>query len=113
MSPSLGTADQAGKHAAPPLLHWRSFDDTVVPKRSRDSVSGDVSFRRPAVELLVVTVYSWALPCHTKTSKRPGRSTSFELKFEGGVLGVSAHSVLFGTAEFINLIRSYSVFLVS
>ena len=59
LSISLWTADQASKHAVPPLLHWRSCEDTVVPKRSRDSVSGDVSFRRPAVELLVVTMRSW------------------------------------------------------
>ena len=38
----------------------------VVPKRSRDSVSDDVAFRRPAVELLVVTMHGWALSYHTK-----------------------------------------------
>ena len=62
------------------LLDWSSdalYCTTVVPKRSRDSVSDDVAFRRPAVELLVVTMHSWALPCHTKRAKRLGRSTSF------------------------------------
>ena len=44
-------------------------------------MSEDVLFRITEVELLAVTVYSWALLCHTKTAKRPGRSTSFELKF--------------------------------
>ena len=41
---------------------------TVVPKRSRDSVSGDVSFHRPAVELLVVTMHSLS----HKVGKEPG-----------------------------------------
>ena len=61
-----------------------------------------------AVELLVVTMQ----PFHKKWAKHPGRSTSFDLKFQGDVLGVSAHSMVFGTAEFIIFLRSYSVFPV-
>ena len=42
----------------------------VLPKRSRDNVPGDISFRRPAMELLIVTMHSWAQPCHTTNSRR-------------------------------------------
>ena len=73
-------------------------------------MSGDVSFRRPAVELLVVTMHSWALPCHTKRANRPGRSTRFELKFWGGVLHVSGHNITEGAAEFIIFSRSPGIF---
>ena len=41
---------------------------TVLPKRSRDSVSGDVLFRRPVVELLFVTMHSPV----TQNGKAPG-----------------------------------------
>ena len=38
----------------------------IVPKRLRDSVSGDVSFRIPTVELLVVTMHSGRSPVTRK-----------------------------------------------
>ena len=44
---------------------------TVVRRRSRhDRVSANLSFRWPAVELLVVTIHSWAQPCHTKSARQ-------------------------------------------
>ena len=47
----------------------------LVPKRSRDSVSGDVSFRRPAVELLVVTM-------HSRAEAQFGRELLAEAQFD-------------------------------
>ena len=66
---------------------------TVVPERSRDSVSGDVAFLRPAVELLVVTIHGWALPCHTKGGFRTPSSTSYWLKFYHDVFDASANHI--------------------
>ena len=71
MSISLRTADQPGKDAVLPLLDWRNFDDdvtVVLPKKPRDIVSGDVSFRTPAVKILVVNMYTSAQRCHTKSA---------------------------------------------
>ena len=65
----------------------------VVPKRSRDSVTDDVAFRRPAVELLVITMHSWALPCHTKSGFRTPSSTSYWLKLCHDVFDASANHI--------------------
>ena len=88
-------------HTAPPLVDWRSFDDgvTVVlydcspQKASSDGVSGDVSFRRPAVESLVVTMHGWALPCDPKSGFRTPSSTSYWLNFYHDVFGASANLI--------------------
>ena len=68
---------------------------TVVPKRSRDSVSDDVAFRRPAVELLVVTMHGWALPCHPKVDSEhlPRRliGCNFTTMFSTRVLTICHH----------------------
>ena len=74
LSISLRTAHERG-HARR-RCYWIEaggalYCTTVVSKRSSDIVSGDVEFRRPAVELLVVTMHSWAQPCHTKRVTRP------------------------------------------
>ena len=84
----------------------------VVPKWSRDRVSGDVSFRRPAVELHVATMRSRAQACHRKSARRRPIRSRCGLKFFQGVLDASAHGVLGGSAVVINLTRSHGVFPV-
>ena len=69
LSISLRTAHQPG-HARR-RCYWIGavmslYCTTVVPKSSRDSVSGAISFRTPAVELRVVTIHSWGQLRHTK-----------------------------------------------
>ena len=56
-------------------------------------MSDDVAFRRPAVELLVVTMHGWALPCHTKSGFRTPSSTSYWLKFYHDVFDASANHI--------------------
>ena len=83
---------------------------TVVPKRSRDSVSDDVSFRRPAKELLVVTMHSWAQLRHTTSGFHPTQSTSYWLKCCHDVFDASTHAFMWGAAEFTSFSRSYGIF---
>ena len=68
------------------------FCPTVVPRRSRDSVSGDVSFRRPPVELFIVTMHSWAQLRHTKSGFHPTKSMSYWPKLYHDVFDASAHA---------------------
>ena len=88
------------------------------PKSPRGSVSGNISFHKmrwnydAQLSRGGITCCNYAQPCHTKWAERPGRSTIFYLKFCGDVLGVSAHSKILGSTEFIIFSRSYSVFPV-
>ena len=86
---------------------------TVVPKRSRDSVSDDVAFRRPAVELLVVTMHGWALPCHTKSGLRTPSSTSYWLKLYHDVFDASANHISKLPPNFSDFRGDMAFFLVS
>ena len=86
------------------LLYCRS----VVPKSSRDSVSGDGAFRRIRWNYCAQL---GATLSHKKCDSPPN-STSLELKLYEDVLDVSAHPMLRGTAVFINFTRRYSVFPV-
>ena len=77
-------------HAVPPLLDWRSFDDAVTvalyycsPQKVVWQRVWDVSFRRPAVELLVLTTHSRAQPCHTKSARRRPIRWGMGWKFTG------------------------------
>ena len=88
------------------------YFSTVVPKRSRDSVSDDVAFRRPAVELLV-TMHGWALPCHTKSGFRKPSSTSYWLKLYHDVFDASTHHIAGVAAECINFRGVMAFFLIS
>ena len=86
---------------------------TVVPKRSRDSVSDDAAFRRPAVELLVVTMQGWALPCHTKRGFRTPSSASYCLKFYLDVFDASANHISKATPNFSDFCGVMAFFLIS
>ena len=73
-------------------------------------MSDDVAFRRPAVELLVVTMHGWALPCHTKIGFQKPSSTRYWLKLYHDVFDASAHHIAGVAAKFINFSRSYGIF---
>ena len=71
---------------------------------------GDVAFRGAAVELLVVTMHSWALPCHTKSGFLQPSSMSCWLKLYHDSFDASAHHIAGGAAEFITFSRSHGIF---
>ena len=98
--------------AATRVERWRIvlYYCTVVPKRSRDSVSDDVAFRRPAVELLAATMHGWALPCHTKSGFRTPPSTSYRLKFLPRCFRRECQPYIPVATEFIIFLRSYGIF---
>ena len=81
LSISLWTADQPGDMQYRRCSIGAALDDVITvvlyycsPQKVVWSSVWDVSFRRPAVELLVVTMHRRAQPCHTKSaSLRPNR----------------------------------------
>ena len=64
-------------------------------------MSDDIAFRRPAVDLLIVTMHIWALPCHTKSGFRKPSSTSYGLKLYHDVFDARAHHIAGVAVEFI------------
>ena len=70
-------------------LYWT----TEVSKMSRDSVSGDVSFHRPAVELLVVTMHIRAQLRDTKSGFHRSILRVIGGNFTAIFFNASAHNV--------------------
>ena len=106
-------------HTVPPLLDWGSFDYGVmyctvimVPKRSRDSPSGDfVSQPRGGITCCNYAQSGAALTYET-WSPRPN-STTYGLKFYRSVCDAIADHVFERTSVTFNLTRSYGDFLFS
>ena len=104
-------------HTVPPLLDWGSFDYGVmyctvimVPKRSRDSPSGDfVSQPRGGITCCNYAQSGAALTYET-CSPRPN-STTYGLKFYRSVCDAIAYHVFERTSVTFNLTRSYGDFL--